>query len=62
MSQLNSIIASILSDINEAKSQADAASRDIAKSYAADQILRYFPVPRIRRDLYFFPEIIKSSN
>ncbi len=47
MSQLNSIIASILSDINEAKSQADAASRDIAKSYAADQILRYFPVPRI---------------
>lgn len=47
MSQLNSIIASILSDINEAKSIADEASREIAKSYASDQILRYFPVPRI---------------
>lgn len=47
MSQLNSIIASILSDVNEAKSIADEASREIAKSYASDQILRYFPVPRI---------------
>lgn len=47
MSQLNSIIASILSDVNEAKSIADGASREIAKSYASDQILRYFPVPRI---------------
>jgi len=47
MSQLNSIIASILSDINEAKAIADEASKEIAKSYASDQILRYFPVPRI---------------
>ncbi|GMQ28707.1 hypothetical protein [Algoriphagus confluentis] len=47
MSQLNGIIASILSDINEAKSKADEASREIAKAYASDQILRYFPVPRI---------------
>ena len=47
MSQLNGIIASILSDINEAKSKADEASREIAKAYASDQILRYFQVPRI---------------
>lgn len=47
MSQLNGIIASILSDINEAKSKADETSREIAKNYASDQILRYFPVPRI---------------
>lgn len=47
MSQLNQIIASILSDINEAKSKADLASRDLAQAYAADEILRYFPVPKI---------------
>ena len=47
MSQLNQIIASILSDINEAKSKADFASRDLAQAYASDEILRYFPVPKI---------------
>lgn len=47
MSQLNQIIASILSDINEAKSKADLASRDLAQIYASDEILRYFPVPKI---------------
>lgn len=47
MSQLNQIIASILSDINEAKSKADFASRDLAQAYASDDILRYFPVPKI---------------
>lgn len=40
MSQLNQIIASILSDINEAKSKADFASRDLAQTYASDEILR----------------------
>lgn len=47
MSQLNQIIASLLSDINEAKSKADESSRNLAQSYAADDILRYFPVPKI---------------
>jgi hypothetical protein len=47
MSQLNQIIASILSDINEAKSKADFASRDLAQTYASDEILQYFPVPKI---------------
>lgn len=47
MSQLNQIIASILSDINEAKSKADFASRDLAQAYASDEILKYFPVPKI---------------
>ncbi|MDF2156879.1 hypothetical protein [Algoriphagus sp. CAU 1675] len=47
MSQLNQIIASLLSDINEAKSKADEASRNLAQVYAADEILRYFPVPKI---------------
>ncbi|MDN3205032.1 hypothetical protein [Algoriphagus sediminis] len=47
MSQLNSIIASILSDINEAKAKADQTSSELARTYAADKILRYFPVPRI---------------
>lgn len=47
MSQLNQIFASILSDINEAKSKADFASRDLVQAYAADEILRYFPVPKI---------------
>ena len=30
--------------------------------FAVSSKFLYFPVPRIRRDLYFFPEIIKSSN
>ncbi len=47
MSQLNSIIASVLSDINEAKAKADLTSSELAKTYAADKVLRYFPVPRI---------------
>jgi hypothetical protein len=47
MSQLNQIIASILSDINEAKSKADFASRNLAQAYASDEILQYFPVPKI---------------
>lgn len=47
MSQLNQIIASLLSDINEAKSKADEASRNLAQTYASDDILRYFPVPKI---------------
>ncbi len=47
MSQLNQVIASLLSDINEAKSKADEASKNLAQVYAADEILRYFPVPKI---------------
>ena len=47
MSQMNQIIASLLSDINEAKSKADESSRNLAQQYAADEILRYFPVPKI---------------
>ena len=44
---MNQIIASLLSDINEAKSKADESSRNLAQQYAADEILRYFPVPKI---------------
>lgn len=47
MSQLNQIIASLLSDINEAKSKADESSRNLAQAYASDEILKYFPVPKI---------------
>lgn len=47
MSQLNQIIASLLSDINEAKSKADESSKNLAQTYAADDILKYFPVPKI---------------
>ena len=47
MSQLNQIIASLLSDINEAKSKADESSKNLAQAYAADDILKYFPVPKI---------------
>ena len=47
MSQLNQIIASLLSDINEAKSKADESSRNLAMAYAADDVLKFFPVPKI---------------
>lgn len=47
MSQLNQIIASLLSDINEAKSKADESSRNLARTYASDDVLKFFPVPRI---------------
>lgn len=47
MSQLNQIIASILSDINEAKAKADEASRNLALTYASDDVLQFFPVPKI---------------
>lgn len=47
MSQLNQIIASLLSDINEAKSKADESSRNLARAYASDDVLKFFPVPKI---------------
>ncbi len=47
MSQLNQIIASILGDINEAKAKADEASRNLALAYSSDDVLRFFPVPKI---------------
>lgn len=47
MSQLNQIIASLLSDINEAKSKADESSRNLARTYASDDVLKFFPVPKI---------------
>jgi len=47
MSQLNQIIASLLSDINQAKSKADESSRDLARTYASDDVLKFFPVPKI---------------
>jgi len=47
MSQLNQIIASLLSDINEAKAKADEASRNLALTYASDDVLQFFPVPKI---------------
>lgn len=47
MSQLNQIVASLLRDINLAKSQADYETRELARNYAADDILKYFTVPRI---------------
>ena len=47
MSQLNQVIASLLSDINEAKSKADESSRNLARIYASDDVLKFFPVPKI---------------
>ena len=47
MSQLNQIIASLLSDINEAKAKADEASRNLALAYSSDDVLQFFPVPKI---------------
>jgi hypothetical protein len=47
MSQLNQIIASLLSDVNEAKAKADEASRNLALTYASDDVLRFFPIPKI---------------
>ncbi|WP_075351863.1 hypothetical protein [Algoriphagus marinus] len=47
MSQLNQIIASLLSDINEAKAKADEASRNLALTYSSDDVLQFFPVPKI---------------
>lgn len=47
MSQLNQIVAALLRDINQAKSQADFETRELVNLYAADDILKYFTVPRI---------------
>lgn len=47
MSQLDQILTSIFSDINSAKARADMASRDIASRYVSDEILQYFPIPRV---------------
>lgn len=47
MSQLNQIIASLLSDINEAKAKADEASRNLALTYSSDDVLQFFPIPKI---------------
>ncbi len=47
MSQLNQIIASLLRDINEAKAMADTASRTLALTYSSDDVLKFFPIPRI---------------
>ncbi|MFN3802928.1 hypothetical protein [Belliella pelovolcani] len=47
MSQLDRILSSIFSDINSAKAQADMTSREIANRYISDDILQYFPIPRV---------------
>ncbi len=47
MSQLDRILSSIFSDINSAKAQADMTSREIANRYISDEILQYFPIPRV---------------
>lgn len=47
MSQLDRILSSIFSDINTAKARADMTSREIANRYVSDEILQYFPIPRV---------------
>lgn len=46
MSNLSKVVGAILRDITDARSQADLQAREISRLYAADAILRYFPVPR----------------
>ena len=46
MSNLSKVVGAILRDITDARSQADLQAREISRLYAADDILRYFPVPR----------------
>lgn len=46
MSNLSKVVGAILRDITAARSQADLQAREISRLYAADDILRYFPVPR----------------
>ena len=48
MAEINKVIAAILRDVTEARASADLVSRDLARQYAADDIMKYFTVPKVQ--------------
>lgn len=48
MIKLGDFLGNILSQIGEARMQADQASIDMARQYATDDFLRTMPIPRMR--------------
>lgn len=48
MIELSDFLGNILSQISEARKQADEASIRMARQYAEDELLRHLPVPRVR--------------
>jgi len=47
MPDLNQIVGAILRDITEARTAADFATREVSSYYGNDEIMKYFPVPRV---------------
>ncbi len=48
MADISKVIAAILKDVTEARASADLVSRDLARQYAADDIMKYFTVPKVQ--------------
>ncbi len=48
MAEINKVIAAVLRDVTEARASADLVSRDLARQYAADDVMKYFSVPKVQ--------------
>ena len=48
MIQLEDLLGSLLTQIGEARLQADQASLELAERYAESDLLKYLPVPRVK--------------
>lgn len=48
MTQLDDLLGSLLSQIGEARLQADEASLELARKYAESDLLKHLPVPRVK--------------
>lgn len=46
MAEINKVIAAVLRDVTEARASADLVSRQLARQYAADEVMKYFAVPK----------------